>query len=318
MNDRKIKYVDLNGLRFFADELRQYLNQNILNVPILTELKIRVENLEDRDFYKIIESYDNLPNPGLEKIIYLVPNNGSFLEYLWVENKYEQLGSFTPQLSLDQYLKVEDSPFEKGEAENNAVLKGGNNQATNDSEVAIGRYNKSNNGTQFSIGTGTSDTDRKNAFEIMQDGKHYIYGIGDYDGTNSVTPNANGIIAKSVQEVINDNWGGTIIVEHSDTLSKNYVIDVYNKISDAIRSGKMYTIYVDNKNDNTIYGNVQVSSIGSNNVHLSHTIVYPDGSVYIHRHTYHSSGHYEFVKGTYDLKKISELETKLNEITEQE
>ena len=149
----------------------------------------------------------------------------------------------------------------------------------------------------------------------MQDGKHYIYGIGDYDGTNSVTPNANGIIAKSVQEVINDNWGGMLIVEHSDTLSKNYVIDVYNKISDAIRSGKMYTIYVDNKTDNTIYGNVQVSTIGSNNVHLSHTIMYPDGSVYIHRHTYHSNGHYDFVKGTYNLKKISELETKLNEIT---
>ena len=58
------------------------------------------------------------------------------------------------------------------------------------------------------------------------------------------------------------------------------------------------------------------SSIGSNNVHLSHTIMYPDGSVYIHRHTYHANGHYDFVKGTYNLKKISELETKINEITE--
>ena len=56
--DRKVEYVDLNGLQFFADELRRYLNQNILNVPILTELKVRIENLEDRDFYKIIESYD--------------------------------------------------------------------------------------------------------------------------------------------------------------------------------------------------------------------------------------------------------------------
>ena len=116
---------------------------------------------------------------------------------------------------------------------------------------------------------------------------------------------------------VNDNWGGgTLIVEHSDTLSKDYVIDVYNKISDAILSGKIYTIYVDNKTDKTIYGNVQVSSIGSNNVHLSHTIMYPDGNVYIHRHTYHANGHYDFVKGTYNLKKISELETKINEITE--
>ena len=73
---------ELTDYPIFDESYRATLNQNILNVPILTELKIRVENLEDRDFYKIIESYDNLPNPGLEKIIYLVPNNGSFLEYL--------------------------------------------------------------------------------------------------------------------------------------------------------------------------------------------------------------------------------------------
>lgn len=115
---------------------------------------------------------------------------------------------------------------------------------------------------------------------------------------------------------VNDNWGGVLVIEHSNTISKDYAIDIYNKISDAILSGKIYTIYVDNKTDNTIYGNVQVSSIGSNNVHLSHTIMYPDGNVYIHRHTYHANGHYEFVKGTYNLKKISELETKINEITE--
>lgn len=118
-------------------------------------------------------------------------------------------------------------------------------------------------------------------------------------------------------QAINPEWGGVIVVEHSDNLSKDYVIDVYNKISNAILSGKIYTIYVDNKTDKTIYGNIQVSAIGSNNVHLSHTIMYPDGNVYIHRHTYHANGHYEFAKGTYNLKKISELETKLNEITEQ-
>lgn len=67
-----------------------------------------------------------------------------------------------------------DSPFEKGEAENSAVLKGGNNQVTNANEVALGEYNKSNNDTQFSIGIGTSDTDRGNAFEVKQNGDVYI------------------------------------------------------------------------------------------------------------------------------------------------
>lgn len=38
----------------------------------------------------------------------------------------------------------------------------------------------------------------------MQDGNHYIYGIGGYDGTTAIIANAQGIIAKSVQEVINE------------------------------------------------------------------------------------------------------------------
>ncbi len=57
-------------------------------------------------------------------------------------------------------------------------------KTTNEAEHASGKYNVSNSDTQFSIGIGTSESDRKNAFEIMQDGKHYIYGVGGYDGTN--------------------------------------------------------------------------------------------------------------------------------------
>ena len=61
---------------------------------------------------------------------------------------------------------------------------------TNDGEHAEGEYNKSNKGqtntegTIHSVGIGTSNTNRKNAHEIMKNGKHYIYGIGGYDGTN--------------------------------------------------------------------------------------------------------------------------------------
>lgn len=69
-------------------------------------------------------------------------------------------------------------------------IEGSYNTATNNYEHACGIYNKStkssdrSKSTQFSIGIGTSNTDRKNAHEIMQDGKHYIYGLGGYDGTN--------------------------------------------------------------------------------------------------------------------------------------
>ena len=71
--------------------------------------------------------------------------------------------------------------------------------AKNDAEHAEGIYNKSNTNTIHSVGIGTSKTDRKNAHEIHLDGKHYIYGIGGYDGTNSQTE---GI--KTVQEVVGE------------------------------------------------------------------------------------------------------------------
>lgn len=55
-------------------------------------------------------------------------------------------------------------------------------KATNDSEFAVGKYNNSNSDTHFSIGIGTSEDDRKNAYEITIDGKQYILGVGNYDG----------------------------------------------------------------------------------------------------------------------------------------
>lgn len=78
--------------------------------------------------------------------------------------------------------------------------------ANNSVEHAEGQYNKStktsntygNSGnTQHSVGIGNSDTNRKNAFEIMQNGDAYLYGVGGYDGTNA---SASGI--KTVQQLI--------------------------------------------------------------------------------------------------------------------
>lgn len=75
----------------------------------------------------------------------------------------------------------------------------------NNSEHAQGHYNVSNKNsntfgdtlnTQHSIGIGTSEEARKNAQEVMQNGDHYIIGIGDYDGTNIAE-------AQTLQEVVN-------------------------------------------------------------------------------------------------------------------
>ena len=79
--------------------------------------------------------------------------------------------------------------------------EGGATEATNNYEHAEGRYNKSNKkntswgaggNTIHSIGIGTSNNNRKNAFEVMQSGDVYVYGIGNYNGQN---PNTTGVLS---------------------------------------------------------------------------------------------------------------------------
>lgn len=75
---------------------------------------------------------------------------------------------------------------------------------SNTAEHAEGKFNKSNKAdgsfgsagnTLHSIGIGTSASDRKNAFEIMQNGDAYLLGVGGYDGKNPAA-------SKAMQQVI--------------------------------------------------------------------------------------------------------------------
>ncbi len=86
-----------------------------------------------------------------------------------------------------------DSSVALGESSH---AEGSSTKAYNDYEHAEGAYNVSNTGstssaaTRHSVGIGSSNADRKNAFEIMQNGDVYVYGIGDYDGTNATAASA--------------------------------------------------------------------------------------------------------------------------------
>ena len=82
--------------------------------------------------------------------------------------------------------------------------------AKNYYEHAEGSYNVSNQGIQsfgkstntiHSVGIGTADDARKNAFEIMQNGDAYLYGIGSYTGANYSS-------ASTLQSVINGKLSG--------------------------------------------------------------------------------------------------------------
>lgn len=90
---------------------------------------------------------------------------------------------------------------------NNSHVEGSYTQTLNDNEHAEGSYNKSNNNysidtsgkTRHSVGIGTSDDDRKNAFEIMANGDIYVYGLGGYDGTNALSSGS-----KTLQAVLSE------------------------------------------------------------------------------------------------------------------
>lgn len=78
-------------------------------------------------------------------------------------------------------------------------------KALNPYEHAEGKYNVSNPGTMSSIGIGASDTNRKNAVEVMDNGDMYVYGLGNYDGTNPGIKNVDGVKGEPLQTVISHN-----------------------------------------------------------------------------------------------------------------
>ena len=86
-----------------------------------------------------------------------------------------------------------------------AHAEGYNTEASGSYAHAEGVYNFVDSSAIHMVGIGTSDTDRKNAHEIKNNGDHYVYGVGGFDGTNSDT-------AQSLQEVINSKQATVIDV----------------------------------------------------------------------------------------------------------
>lgn len=99
--------------------------------------------------------------------------------------------------------------------------------------------------TLHSVGFGTSTTLRKNAHEIMQNGDHYIYGVGGYDGTNPGE-------AKTLQQVIatfQDETTVDKLVLKSGTHDSNRI--AFNILADHLRL-LPYVVYL-NTATNTYY-----------------------------------------------------------------
>ena len=89
-----------------------------------------------------------------------------------------------------------------------SVALGKGTHASNENEVATGSYNKTyqsqtaSTATSFTVGNGVSGTP-SNALEFKQNSDAYLYGVGNYDGTNA---GASGV--HTLQYVINNAGGG--------------------------------------------------------------------------------------------------------------
>lgn len=127
---------------------------------------------------------------------------------------------------------------------NGSHSEGRNTIAVNSCEHAQGQYNKPHTSgaggfgnagnTLNSIGIGTSDTDRKNAVEVMQNGDVYVYGVGSYNGTN---PNTTGV--KTLQAAINN--PPEYLIEKLGTAETGYISSYVLK-KDGVQAGATINI----------------------------------------------------------------------------
>lgn len=90
-------------------------------------------------------------------------------------------------------------------------------ETNNINEHAQGRYNVSHavdvyeirheGNTIVSVGIGEDNDNRKNAFEIMQNGDIYVYGLGYYDGTTTKYDDSNIMTLQDILKKIADETG---------------------------------------------------------------------------------------------------------------
>jgi len=94
-----------------------------------------------------------------------------------------------------------------------SFVSGLGTKTSNDYERAQGKYNQTHTSsvpagkTLYSIGIGTSNDDRTNAFEIMQSGDAYLIGVGNYNGKNQ------GSGAHTLQDMLEDQQVSTAEID---------------------------------------------------------------------------------------------------------
>lgn len=146
-------------------------------------------------------------------------------------------------------------------------------KTNNAAEHAQGRFNKSNKAsdefgstgnTLHSVGIGKELGKEKNAFEIMQNGDAYFYGLGGYDGTNPSSAKPIASVVKPNLDIVlefgfsNDQLA--VRTTHGDegwlkTLAEDNVLERYNIRIKNYRNNEIYipTRLLVNQNESGTY-----------------------------------------------------------------
>lgn len=154
---------------------------------------------------------------------------------------------------------TKDCLWQTGDGDSSIMSKGSDDLTSNMLEVAIGQYNKTTKDkTSFSVGNGTSTTNRSNAFEVQNDGTALAYtfqsGVVNTTTINSATIN------NSANIVNNGNFsnGGDITNTGNFTNGGNITND-----GNITNTGTLKTSYATVDNDLTVGKTVTAKTINA-------------------------------------------------------
>ena len=149
-----------------------------------------------------------------------------------------------------------DLMWKKGEGQNSLIPTYSNNVTSNESEVAVGHFNISDEGALFGVGNGTDDEKRSNALTVFSNGK-------------SVSPIFNATTKIDTPLALVTKLQSNTIVNAGDVKSNTFT---GNSATITTINGTTASISTINSSNITNTGNINTDTINSNNITNTDTI----------------------------------------------
>ena len=154
---------------------------------------------------------------------------------------------------------TKDCLWQTGDGDSSIISKGSDDLTSNMLEVAIGQYNKTTKDkTSFSVGNGTSTTDRSNAFEVQADGTALAYTF--QSGTVNTTTINSATINNSDHIVNNGNFSNSGDITNTGNFSNGGNITNDGNITNT---GILKTSYATVDNDLTVGKTITAKTINA-------------------------------------------------------